>query len=256
MKSVSTKQFRRSFTLIELLVVIAIIAILAAILLPALQSARERGRSASCSNQVKQIGMSLQSYSDSHDGWGPVPNASGFTRWPALSYLSGDLTELKTFICPSAGAYAYADYVMNARGKSRSSLLTASGLTYFNYVHYSVNRFFVGTADFTDVRKMNKSYAPSKKILGADSTGIPSNPKNYFATPVSSMRGSSSGFFTTTESSLSHLNAYMPPRHSKGANVVWLDGHVSWEKDAWQRYQMKPNAKTYPWNPLEGNQTK
>ena len=103
---------------------------------------------------------------------------------------------------------------------------------------------------------MNKSYAPSKKILGADSTGIPSNPKNYFATPVSTMRGSSAGFFTTTESSLSHLNAYMPPRHSKGANVVWLDGHVSWEKDAWQRYQMKPNAKTYPWNPLEGDLSK
>ena len=66
-------QNKKSFTLIELLVVIAIIAILAAILLPALQSARERGRGASCINNLKQLGMSFQSYSNEYDGWAPSP---------------------------------------------------------------------------------------------------------------------------------------------------------------------------------------
>ena len=63
---------RRLFTLIELLVVIAIIVILAAILLPALQKARQRGMSANCQSHQKQMGIALLSYGDSFDGWWPT----------------------------------------------------------------------------------------------------------------------------------------------------------------------------------------
>ena len=63
---------KKSFTLIELLVVIAIIAILAAILLPALQSARERAQSTRCISNLKQCGVSAQNYLDDHRNWWPV----------------------------------------------------------------------------------------------------------------------------------------------------------------------------------------
>ncbi len=92
MKALNMKNARNAFTLVELLVVIAIIGVLVALLLPAVQAAREAARRAQCQNKLKQLGIALHSY---HGTRGELPYGSNYTKGGTATWATLILPQLE-----------------------------------------------------------------------------------------------------------------------------------------------------------------
>lgn len=153
----------RGFTLIELLVVIAIIAILAAMLLPALNRAREAARRISCLSQLKTMGSATLHYVDNNREYIPCGmfynkwNAQNFwwsvliqtinTKAPAKNYGQAMTGPYKIFVCPS------------------EEVLTGASPK-FQYTHYGINHYFMHYT--SPVRKMASARKPSEVVMQTD----------------------------------------------------------------------------------------
>ncbi|HTQ52162.1 MAG TPA: DUF1559 domain-containing protein [Candidatus Acidoferrales bacterium] len=133
-----------AFTLIELLVVIAIIAILAAMLLPALSSAKEAGRRIACLNNLRQLGLASQMYVN--DNQGLYPPRSETNSWPNQFYVNYGKS-VKILLCPTDVATGFSKPATVGGGSSSNDVADASPRS---YIINGWNDYFAGQLGSTD----------------------------------------------------------------------------------------------------------
>ena len=216
---------RRNFTLIELLVVIAIIAILAAMLLPALNKARDKARAIKCLNNQNQFGTAFISYADSNDGQIPCASFSG----NASPYWMHNLVE--TGLLP--GRVDAGDNISVSAQGIWNCPANGEQTRYFGSkalraeMSYGANGF----ASFNKNTGTN-NFETYDGFLGAKISQIKSPSTKYAMMDASSYRldyHTNSGKVQETDTAGTWPNGveFVDYRHSNGVNILYSDGHAA-----------------------------
>jgi prepilin-type processing-associated H-X9-DG protein/prepilin-type N-terminal cleavage/methylation domain-containing protein len=218
---------KKIFTLIELLVVIAIIAILASMLLPALNNARSMAKRTKCMGNLKQIGVAFANYiSDSNAYFPPYYQDNYSLVWNWGYALRNDeyLQNNESYFCPvSETTMTYKCSVINGE----ASCVKYPNLVYpYLYIPYGYNyqglgsnyaKWHSATATLLPTPRVSQVKNPSRKIILSDSEKGTDPTRGTYVIGVDS---------ATTP------GIVIADRHSSGANILWVDCHVGWQKNA------------------------